>query len=196
MAEPCFQHGRRGDPGSCRMRRASLQDPVSAPRHCVPRRARDDGWWGVSAGSSCAFVLAGRGPPRVCEKKGARAPKHCDPVATNGQPSAPAPVACRAEGAITSSAGLRSDPGEWRRASRVQDLELLRSQRESAAARRASVQGVATNAQPRSAAPESEAELSLASDARDGTDACLNRAPPPPRKAAQLLRPMWTGVRA
>ena len=68
------------------------------------------------------------------------------------------------------------------RASRVQDLELLRAlMHGSAAARRASVQTVASAAQPRSAAPESEAELSLASDARDGTDASLNRAPPPPR---------------
>ncbi len=147
---------------------------------------------GHRCGLLCRQASTPRGiAARGFEKsKGARAPKRCDPVATNGQPSAPAPVACRAEGAVTSSAGSSVRLGalrpslsrpEPRAAAHPNDGAPLRDGRPCSLLPgcTASIRG-----------PGICGELSLASDARDGTDACLNRAPPPPRKAAQLMRPM------
>ena len=120
----------------------------------APSRARDDGCGDVRHRSR---GVAARGDE---EKEGARAPKHCDPVAPNGQPSAPAPVACRAEGAITSSAGCRSGSHSLRESLSRPGPRAAAPGNLSAAARRASVQDVAKPAQPRSAAPESEVSYS------------------------------------
>ena len=65
----------------------------------VLRRARDDGWM-----CACGFGLAAVTPEGLSKSKGARAPKRCDPVATQGSLAAPAPVAmpCRGCGHIVS----------------------------------------------------------------------------------------------
>ena len=65
-----------------------------------------DVWRPNAHASSCS-----RAGPRGMEKvEGARAPKRCDPVATQGSLAAPAPVLCSAEGAVTSSASRWSRP--------------------------------------------------------------------------------------
>ena len=145
-----------------------------------------------------ASMASRRERPRVCQRaKGARAPKRCDPVATKGSSSAPAPVACRAEGAVTSSAGFRSGS---------------RSLRESL-----------SRPGPRAAARRLDAERRCATGVRAGCCHALHSLDPRPRNlrrakprvrrprryrrlpqpghrprpasAAQLMRPMWTGVR-
>ena len=205
MAEPCFAWtaGTRNSPQvllersiptvaavAVKTRRARV---VHAEAGVGPALQRDDVVWGAPLRSefNASLQASRRCRPRVCQRaKGARALKHCDPVATNGQPSAPAPVACRAEGAVTSSAGSSVRPGALRPSLSRPGPRAAALRKMERRCRRASVRSVAIahslDPRPRNL----ELSLSSATDAHDGTDACLNRAPPPPRKAAQLMRPM------
>ena len=154
------------------------------PPPCHPRACPEDDTF------ASLDVLAASARPRVCERKGARALKHCDPVATNGQlfSARAGCVPCRGCGHIVSGL-IGPARATSARASRVEDLELLRASFEE----RRCATGVRARCCHQCTAPVRgpgiRGELFLASDARDGTDICLNRAPPPPRKAAQLMRP-------
>ena len=124
-------------------------------------------------------------------KEGTRAPNDRHPIFKSGSLSAPASVACRAEGAVTSSARLRSVRRLLgRRACIVEDRGLLRSQIgcDERHCRRASVQSVAILHSP-DLRPRYPRELLLASDA-----ATVQRLPQPghrpcPASDAQLMRP-------
>ena len=146
-----------------------------------PMRPRSDG---VAARTpcwsrACANRPARRSASRLAQRKRERGRQTTAILVTIRQPSG-ARVRCSAsaEGATSSSAGLRSHPAAFRapdcRRSGPSTAALLVGV-SGAAARRASVRPIAGGAQPRSPAPESE-ESYPRDDAANGKQRRLNRA--------------------
>ncbi len=134
-------------------------------------------------------------------KEGARAPKRCVRIRKRTSSiSPPAPVLCQCRGCNVIVNGPSVPPGGFQGAG----LSSFRTSggcaartSSRAAARRASVQGVATVARPRSTAPESETSY-LATTLRTESNAASTGPPTLPRfrrsAAASLCRARLRGV--
>ena len=170
-------------------------------------------WEGVGSRASPMFIDLAGGCPEACQrakstrppagspecesvgatKEGTRAPNDRHPIFKSGSLSAPASVACRAEGAVTSSARLRSCrstcAGLHRRRTTGRCARNFGC--DERRCRRASVRTIAGIAQPRSPAPESEGATPRVSRC-DGAAPASTGHRPCPASAAQLLRP-WVG---
>ena len=165
------------------------------PEACFQHAPEDD-TYGRRCARLHAYSFSRANGPEFCQRaKGARALKRCDPVATQGSSSAPAPVACRAGGAVTSSASpsvrLRRPPPSL--ASSGPRAAALRSKRSAAADGRP--RGLLPFHAAPIAGPGICGELSRTSDA-----ATVRRRPQPgtapvPQSRSSLPRPVWAGVR-
>ncbi len=162
-----------------------------APGTSLPRRTSPPGRGEVVHAFGLAASL-----PEGLQRKGARAPKHCDPVATNGaalqRPRRLLP--CRGCGHIVS--GLIGPAlARFGRASRVQDLELLRAslkERRCATGVRAGCCHACTAS---IRGPGIRGELPRVKRPRR-YGRCLIRVTAPAPQSRSAARPMWTGVRA
>ncbi len=127
--------------------------------------------------------------PEGLRRQGSAGAEVLRSVATRGQPCGARAGCLPCRGCDHIVSGLIGPAlARFGRASRVQDLERLRTNME----RRCATGVRAGCCQACTASirgPGIRGELSLASDAHDGADVCLNRAPPLPRKAAQLRVP-------
>ncbi len=141
--------------------------------------------------------LASRGamPPRVWKKRGSAGAEALRSCSNSGQPRGARAGYCRAEGAITSSAGSSvrlsllpeslSRPGPRAAAPQIMERRC----------RRASVRSVAIahSLDPR---PRNPRRANLASDAATVRTPASTGHRPCPASAAQLMRPLRAGVTA